>query len=588
MASASIPMRKFFLIQRRAMVGALCGVALVGCVRVPERPKAPVMAAVPLEPAKPAVPAFDSSRVEPMHPRNQDRRIPVLMFHDVVAERGKGSVYFDCSVTELEEMLDTLTAEGATFISLEQLHRHLVRGESVPDGAVVLTFDDNYQGFHDHALPVLRARKIPSAMFVHTDFVGRKDGSRPKMDWETLRELDKEGLVTIGSHTCSHPNDLASLPLEEQEREMRDSKSVLERELGHPVPYFAYPVGSGDDETFAAAERVGYTMAFTMRNGAAEESPSVLRINRYIHSRWRKAWDDAKDAARLAPAAVVEQEIVERPVRLESGTFDDIRLVMVKGGLPKSVRDIGGGRKGVGEFVALQSGVAGMNGTFFVNAALRGTDNAMIGPFRAGNEGEFFPDMDSIRLERLLNRPLVAWGAGRIAVAPFQPTSLNDEAGVLRLHPGMTDCFLAGAWIVHAGEARKRSEMAPFAARDFNDPRKRAFFGWTKDGDIVFGASQDVITTTMLARGASAAGVEEAFLMDSGFSTSIVFDGKVLAYGHSAPNLPSRPVPHALVMSGALAPIGDDQTKNLFADAPSAVAVAQEEPPKRRRRRKSD
>lgn len=574
----------------RLFSAALPGILLAsGCVRVPERK--PVASAPPVvaEPVKPSEPPFDPTRLEPMHPRNQDRRIPVLMFHDVVPERGEGSVYFDCTVAELEEMLDALTADGAAFISLEQLHRHLVRGEAVPEGAVVLTFDDNYQGFHDNALPVLRARKIPSAMFVHTDFVGRKDGSRPKMDWDTLRALDQEGLVTIGSHTCSHPEDLASLPIEDQERELRVSKEILERELGHSVPYFAYPVGSGDDRTFAAAERLGYTMAFTMRNGPAEESPSVLRVNRYIHSRWKKAWQDAKDAAVLAPAAVVEQEIRDQPVRLEAGTFDDIRLVMVKGGLPKSVRDIGGGRKGVGEFVALHSGVAGLNGTFFVNAALRGTDNAMIGPFRAGNEGEFFPDRDSSRLDKLLHRPLVAWGSGKIVVGPFQPMALNDEAGVLRLHPGMTDCFLAGAWIVRGGAARKRSEIAPYAARDFNDPRKRAFFGWTKQGEIVFGASRDVITTTMLARGAAAAGVQEAFLMDSGFSTSIVFDGKVLAYGHSAPNLPSRPVPHALVMSGTLAPIAGKDVQELFADAPSAVSQPQaESEPRPRRRRRSE
>ena len=569
--------------------GALaCALVLFGfgCVRRPAPPEIAVASPGPVEPPPPAVPAFDPTRLEPMHPRNQDRRVPVLMFHDVVKERGKGSVYFDCTVAELEEMLDELTAEGAVFVSLEQLHKHLVRGEAIAEGAVVLTFDDNYQGFHDNALPILRARGIPSSMFVHTDYVGSKQGSRPKMDWDTLRSLDKEGLVTLGSHTRSHPTDLAALSEEDQEREMRESKEILERELGHPVPYFAYPVGSGDETTFAIAERVGTTMAFTMRRGPAEESPSILRVNRWIHSRWREAWDECRATAERAPAAVVEQEVVDKPVRLESGRFDDIRLVMVKGGLPKSVRDTASGRKGVGEFVSLHGGVAGMNGTFFVNAALRGTDNAMIGPFRAGNEGVFFSDRDPVRLERLLNRPLIAWGNGRIVAAPFQPSSSNDEDGVLKLHIGMTDCFLAGAWIVHEGKARNRRQMGAFAARDFNDPRKRAFFGWTADGEIVFGASLDVITTTMLARGAAAAGVREAFLMDSGFSTSVVFDGRVLASGHSARNVPSRPVPHALVMTGSVAPIEDPETKELWETAPLAVSQADDESEKPRRRRR--
>ena len=47
-----------------------------------------------------------------------------------------------------------LADQGAVPISLDQLHRHLTRGEHVPAKAVVLTFDDNYQGFYDYAYPI--------------------------------------------------------------------------------------------------------------------------------------------------------------------------------------------------------------------------------------------------------------------------------------------------------------------------------------------------------------------------------------------------------------------------------------------------
>ncbi|MFM7323112.1 MAG: polysaccharide deacetylase family protein [Armatimonadota bacterium] len=570
---------------------ALAAMISIGCARRRPTPAPPPVPPVVVEePKAPEVPPFDATRLEPLHPRSLDRRIPILMFHDVVAERGEGGVYFDCTVDELKEMLDWFEEQGASFITLDQLHRHLVRGEAVPDGAVVLTFDDNYQGFHDNAFPILKERRIPSSMFVHTGFVGNKSGPHPKMDWDTLRDLEGSGLVEIASHTVSHPDDIGLLSLEKQKKELIDSKAVLERELGHPVPYFAYPVGKGDAETFAAVERAGYTMAFTMHAGPAEESPSILRLNRTIHSRYRKAWEESRDAARYAPAAVFETEIADQPVRLEAGEFDGVGLVLVKGGLPLSVRDLSGGRKSVGTYVREAGGVAGMNGTFFVNAALRGTDNAMIGPFRARNEGEYLPDRDPERLAKLVNRPLIAWGEGKLVVAPFQPAMFDDETGVRRLLPGMTDCFLAGAWIVHEGVARKRSEIEPYAARDFNDPRKRAFLGITEAGEVVLGATREVVTTTTMARGAAAAGIREAFLMDSGFSTSIVYDGKVLAFGHSTPDSPSRKVPHALVMPGSLAPIADPATLALWKEAgPAEVSEAQAEDAERRprgRRRK--
>jgi len=35
-----------------------------------------------------------------------------------------------------------------------------------------ITFDDGYQDFYDHALPMLQRKGIPSAIFVMTDYAG--------------------------------------------------------------------------------------------------------------------------------------------------------------------------------------------------------------------------------------------------------------------------------------------------------------------------------------------------------------------------------------------------------------------------------
>jgi peptidoglycan/xylan/chitin deacetylase (PgdA/CDA1 family) len=513
------------------------------------------------------------------------------MFHDVVTERGKGGVYFDSTVDEFKEILEFFEEQGAHYLSLKELHEHLVTGKEVPERSVVLTFDDNYQGFYDNAWPILKSKSIPSGMFVHTDFVGNKSGSHPKMSWDQLKELDKSGLVEIGGHTCSHPGDLKSLPIDVQERELTESKSLLEEQLGHPVPFLAYPVGSADSKTIELTKSLGYTMAFTMKNGPAEESPGVLEIQRTIQTKYRGAFEESQDRAKNVPAAVVTTEINNAPITLTSGEFDGISLVFVSGGVPVSVRDPDGGRKSVGTYVEKHSGMAGMNGTFFVNAALRGTDNAMIGPFKSQNEGVFFVDRDARRLDKLIGRPLIAWNETQISVAPFSSEALNSEDGVRQLLPEFTDCFLAGAWIVHNGEARSRSEISTAAAGDFNDPRKRAFFGWKSDGTLVYGATQNVITTSAMARGAAAAGLQEAFLMDSGFSTSIVFNGKILATGHSSESLPSREVPHALVIKGELGQPIDVESKKAFDEAKSSTEVASdtsgEEVVKTKKRRRS-
>lgn len=513
----------------------------------------------------PAPAAFDPAVYEPLSVRSQDNRIPVIMYHDIVAKRGTGSVWFDSTKAEFEAQMQWLLDQGAQPISLDALHRHLVRGEPVPEGAIVLTFDDNYQGFYDNAYPILRQFNFPAAMFVHTNFVGDKTGAHPKMDWDTLRALDTEGLVTIGSHTLSHPDDMRLLAPEQQEKELVESKALLEGELGHAVPYLAYPNGRADATTIELAQRAGYTLAFTIANGLAEESPGVLAVHRYIHTRLDKAWQERAKVLQGTPATVVDRALLPQPVRLEVEEFAGVKLGLVRGGTPSTWRS--SGRESVGTFIQQAQGVAGINGTFFANAALRGTDNTMIGPCQTTSEGVFLPELAAYRLGRLANRPLVMWGPTRIALVPFQPGFMNEAAPLQALMPDLTNVFLAGAWIVHNGTARTSEELKPFAVGDFDQPRRRAFFGITDAGEIVLGGSLQVVSTSRLAEAAAYAGVAEAVLLDSGFSTSLVYDNKIIVTGHTARHLPSRPVPHAIVLAGKLESPQDSALKALLKKA---------------------
>ncbi|MBI3721917.1 MAG: polysaccharide deacetylase family protein, partial [Fimbriimonas ginsengisoli] len=195
------------------------------------------------EPPEPPRPPYTDICV-----RAQASRIPVLMFHDVTATRGHDSVWFDVTVDEFKAMVDRFVEDRIQPISLEQLYAHLTRGAPVPEKAIVLTFDDNYQGVYDHALPILKATNFPAAVFVHTNYVGSHD-NRPKMDWPTLKEIVEGGLITIGSHTLSHPDDITQIPPSQQEREIVDSKRILEEHLGKTIDTFAYPEGKNDSAT---------------------------------------------------------------------------------------------------------------------------------------------------------------------------------------------------------------------------------------------------------------------------------------------------------------------------------------------------
>ena len=482
--------------------------------------------------------------------KSMDRRVPVIMYHDVIPKGIPDWQYFDTTPEEFEAQMVMIEAHGFQPISLDQFYAHLTQGAEIPAKSVVLTFDDNYRGFYENAAPILKRHNFPSVEFVHTNYVGKSTGEHPKMTWEQLKELAASGLVTIGSHTESHPADITKLSYGDQKSEVEGSKATLEKHLGIKIDYFAYPDGKNDAATQGFVRDAGYKMAFATKSGLAEESPNLYSINRYEHLKLEKALKEAEDAMANGPAAVVEQDLTDSPVTLTVGEFEGLKIAFVKGGLPLSV--MSDSREGVPDLVRENDGVAGINGSFFAMAAIAATSNEMIGPCYVAAKKLFMPETSPDRLPKLRDRPVVLWDGKKIAAVNFQPETLNAEEPYRDFMPDFTDLFLAGGWLVHNGIALTEDQLNAYATHDFRETRRRAFFGWTAKGEPVEGASLQTCSSQRLAEAAAAAGVQEAVLLDSGFSTSLVYNGRIVVTGHTSPTLPSRPVPHAIVLKGTL------------------------------------
>jgi len=514
--------------------------------------------------------------------KSQDQRVPVIMYHDVIKERNRHSVWFDCTTDELEKQMQQLQAWGATPISLDQLYAHLTSGAPIPTTAVVLTFDDNYQGFYDRALPILHKYNYPAAVFVHTGFVGHKEGFHPHMDWGELKKLVQDPLITIGNHTISHPADITKLDPADQRHEIVDAKADLEQHLGKKIDYFAYPDGCNDAATQQLVRASGHKMAFTIANGPAEESPNVVAINRYVHTRLQKAWDDRHESLTGGALGIYRGNITQAPVKYAEVENEGVRVGLVTGGTPVSMMSMT--REGVLDFIRRAPGaVAGINGGFFAMAAISSTDNQMVGPCKTADMPDVVADHETFRWAKLRNRPLVLWGRTQFAIVPFVADSMADPSAFKDFMPDMTDTFLAGVWLVRNGVAREKDDMNTFSSKDIQDPRKRAFMGVMSDGRFVIGASLESVSSENLAKAIATAGVQEAVLLDSGFSTSLVYGSSIKAFGHSSPDNPSRPVPHAIVIKGDF----DPETAAMGAsDAPVTQAPNEVAKPKKKRRRR--
>jgi peptidoglycan/xylan/chitin deacetylase (PgdA/CDA1 family) len=473
--------------------------------------------------------------------------VPIIMYHDVVPRK---QVWFDLTTDEFEQQMHDLAEAGAHPVSMQDLYDHFKTNKPLPEHPIVLTFDDCTLGQFTEALPILKKRNFPAVFFVQTASVGVKT-EKEHMTWEQLKQAEATGLITVQSHTVTHPEDITKCTDADLQTEMQESKRTLEDHLGHPINFLAYPSGNCDVRVAKAAQDAGYLAAVTMDRGWTASPAQSFYLPRFTPKRVDEVIDHWKKDEPVGPPLPRMVAIKNTP--LEMGAYKDGKFPVqwVAGG------DLGTdaivGRKTVGEIAHDASVQAALNGTFFADARVESVGSAMIGPTLCRVDNRYNP-ADASEDARLEGRPLILIGEGKCLILPYA-AHLGHSLEVLQsLMPDVKDCFLAGGWIVHQGKALSSPLIKTWSTSDANDPRHRAFVGIDGQNRYILGATQDSVSTSDLAKVLEQMHVEEAWLMDSGFSTSLIWQNHVLVSGHFHKDRPSRPVPHALLLFGDVAP----------------------------------
>ena len=475
-----------------------------------------------------------------LHPTASLSYVPAIMYHDVVA--GRKQVWFDTTVAELRQHFEAIKQAGLTPIHIDQLYKHLRDGDPLPEKAILLTFDDAYLGLYENAYPLLKEYNYPATYFVQTGFVGVPT-SKDHFTWDQMREMDASGLIDFAAHTVNHPPDLRVLDDNRLRREVFDCKAKLEQELGHPIYYFAYPEGNRDERVKRFLAEAGYRMAFTMDPGFTGQSPNLLEVRRFNQFRLTEAIIGARTfTLGRSPDYWLD---VTQPLALTDEVIDGVRVLTIRGGRAATVH--AERRYEVRTLVQRYQADAGINGSFFSIPWINSASNVMVGPVMAANHKTFIPgrpEDDKV----LRGRPLVLLGRDRLRFVPFDPDTMTRLENIRQLMPEVTDLFVAGLWLVKDGHALSQAEIDSFRLSSAAEFRPRAFFGVDNQDQVVIGVTKTHVNAAILARLLPKSGIREAVLLDSGFSTSLVYRGQILATGHAGPNQPSRPVPHAILL----------------------------------------
>jgi peptidoglycan/xylan/chitin deacetylase (PgdA/CDA1 family) len=219
------------------------------------------------------------------------RSLRVLMYHKVNDLPGNR---MSMPVSLFDEQMHQLRELGYRAVDLDAVLDHYGDGSALPDGAVLITFDDGYRDNLQNAAPILERHGYPAVQFVPIGYVGdplplpheehlaARGVLNRTVDWEQLSELEALG-VRIESHGISH-RPLADLELDEAAREIAISKLRLEERLGRPVRAFSYVKGSEAHYKpvhLSLVRQAGYDLAFTAVSGANTPASDPLQLRRY-------------------------------------------------------------------------------------------------------------------------------------------------------------------------------------------------------------------------------------------------------------------------------------------------------------------
>ena len=109
--------------------------------------------------------------------------IPVLMYHSIAPPiEGWAFSYLSIHPDVFEDQMSTLERAGYVPILLSDLFEYVAGRRRLPPKAIVLTFDDGYLDNWVFAFPILRRHGFKGTVFASTDFIDRRDATRPNLD----------------------------------------------------------------------------------------------------------------------------------------------------------------------------------------------------------------------------------------------------------------------------------------------------------------------------------------------------------------------------------------------------------------------
>jgi len=237
-------------------------------------------------------------------------KVMILCYHDIPKEVVLDEYAVDQST--FVHQLEYLKTHGYHFVSLEDVIKANRHEKKLPEKAVLLTFDDEYLSFYEFVYPILQLYGYPSVLSVETKWVEHPSAEikSPLMNWEQIKEVAANKLVTIVSHTHNLHEGVAYNPqgnvswaavsriydpqksmyegdeeyLGRVKEDIATSKKIIFGKTGIETRAVSWPYGAYNMILIDVIKQLGFEAAFTLDDKVADVS-NLYEMPRYVLTR---------------------------------------------------------------------------------------------------------------------------------------------------------------------------------------------------------------------------------------------------------------------------------------------------------------
>ncbi len=222
--------------------------------------------------------------------RLQSKWLPVLMYHKISDGPLDTPNRIFVEKANFEKHLRWIRRWGlvpVTFEDYEAVAAGERRAVQWPLRPVILTFDDGYESVWRNAFPPMQKQGWRGVIYLlGTDLIRFNNWDEAEATHRESHLMSKEQIAELlragwqgGAHTLTHPH-LPELPVEEQRRQIVESKNYLEKAFDRPVETFAYPFGEYNDGVVGEVWAAGFCNAVATDTGGMKLEDDRFRIFR--------------------------------------------------------------------------------------------------------------------------------------------------------------------------------------------------------------------------------------------------------------------------------------------------------------------